>query len=105
MWPCTGQCHAGYHDSFHRMKGYETLWMPGTDHAGIATQAKVEESLMEEGLWTSCAACLSPAEYEAYQQAKLDRRSQLNVQPAYYLDRIVIHNNSRLSDEVLRQML
>lgn len=48
---------------------------------------------------------LSPAEYEAYQQAKLDRRSQLNVQPAYYLDRIVIHNNSRLSDEVLRQML
>ena len=35
---------------FHRMKGYETLWMPGTDHAGIATQAKVEESLMEEGL-------------------------------------------------------
>ena len=35
---------------YHRMKGYETLWMPGTDHAGIATQNVVEKSLKEEGL-------------------------------------------------------
>ena len=48
---------------------------------------------------------LAPQQYAAYQQAKLDRRSQLNVQPAYYLDRIEIHNNSRLSDKVLRSML
>ncbi|MBQ7476881.1 MAG: valine--tRNA ligase, partial [Selenomonadaceae bacterium] len=34
---------------YHRMKGYNTLWMPGCDHAGIATQAKVEESLRGEG--------------------------------------------------------
>ena len=27
---------------FHRMNNYETLWQPGTDHAGIATQALVE---------------------------------------------------------------
>jgi valyl-tRNA synthetase len=29
---------------FHRMQGFETLWMPGTDHAGIATQAVVEKT-------------------------------------------------------------
>ncbi|HEX6304008.1 MAG TPA: valine--tRNA ligase [Anaerolineales bacterium] len=35
---------------YHRMKGYATLWMPGTDHAGIATQLQVEKSLAKEGL-------------------------------------------------------
>ncbi|AFM02008.1 valyl-tRNA synthetase [Desulfitobacterium dehalogenans ATCC 51507] len=34
---------------FKRMQGYDTLWLPGTDHAGIATQAKVEEQLAKEG--------------------------------------------------------
>jgi valyl-tRNA synthetase len=34
---------------FRRMQGYDTLWLPGTDHAGIATQAKVEEQLAKEG--------------------------------------------------------
>jgi valyl-tRNA synthetase len=33
----------------HRMKGYETLWMPGTDHAGIATQTMVDKKLKSEG--------------------------------------------------------
>ena len=33
---------------YHRMKGDNTLWMPGTDHAGIATQAVVEKRLFEE---------------------------------------------------------
>ena len=33
---------------FKRMQGYNTLWMPGTDHAGIATQAVVERKLKEE---------------------------------------------------------
>ena len=32
------------------MQGYNTLWVPGTDHAGIATQAKVEAALAKEGL-------------------------------------------------------
>ncbi len=32
----------------HRMMGYETLWMPGTDHAGIATQAVVERRVMKD---------------------------------------------------------
>ncbi|AXY25358.1 valine--tRNA ligase [Suicoccus acidiformans] len=33
-----------------RMQGYDTLWLPGMDHAGIATQAKVEERLREDGV-------------------------------------------------------
>lgn len=54
----TGQLHMGHAlDNtlqdilirFRRMQGYNTLWMPGCDHAGIATQAKVEESLRKEG--------------------------------------------------------
>ena len=33
-----------------RMQGYDTVWVPGMDHAGIATQAKVEEKLAEQGV-------------------------------------------------------
>ncbi len=35
---------------FYRMNGYETLWQPGTDHAGIATQALVEKNLLNKGI-------------------------------------------------------
>ena len=35
---------------FKRMSGFETLWQPGTDHAGIATQAIVEKNLEKENL-------------------------------------------------------
>ena len=35
---------------FYRMNGFETLWLPGTDHAGIATQAVVEKKLLEKGV-------------------------------------------------------
>ena len=34
---------------YHRMKGEPTLWVPGVDHAGIATQLQVENKLREEG--------------------------------------------------------
>ena len=34
---------------YHRMKGEPTLWVPGTDHAGIATQLQVEKMLLSEG--------------------------------------------------------
>src|SRR5512146_3052741 len=34
---------------WHRMRGYTTLWLPGTDHAGIATQMMVERQLTREG--------------------------------------------------------
>ena len=55
----TGQLHMGHamdctlQDSltrYKRMKGFSALWVPGTDHAGIATQIKVEEVLRSEGL-------------------------------------------------------
>ncbi|MBS4216990.1 valine--tRNA ligase [Bacillus sp. FJAT-49711] len=54
----TGKLHLGHawdttlQDILTRMKrmqGYNVLWLPGMDHAGIATQAKVEEKLREEG--------------------------------------------------------
>ena len=35
---------------FKRMQGYDALWLPGMDHAGIATQAKVDERLRSEGI-------------------------------------------------------
>ena len=35
---------------YHRMKGFRTLWLPGTDHAGIATQYKVEKEVKKEGI-------------------------------------------------------
>ncbi len=35
---------------YHRMKGFKTVWFPGTDHAGIATQNAVEKQLKKEGL-------------------------------------------------------
>jgi len=35
---------------YHRMKGFPTLWVPGSDHAGIATQLQVEKALTKEGL-------------------------------------------------------
>jgi valyl-tRNA synthetase len=54
----TGQLHLGHalnvtlHDVIvrtRRMQGYNTLWLPGTDHAGIATQNVVERELAKEG--------------------------------------------------------
>lgn|GEM_PF-701889 len=35
---------------YHRMKGDETLWVPGTDHAGISTQNVVAKNLQKEGI-------------------------------------------------------
>ena len=36
---------------YHRMNGYNTLWQPGTDHAGIATQMVVERNLQEKNIY------------------------------------------------------
>ncbi|MDI3548401.1 MAG: valyl-tRNA synthetase [Halanaerobiales bacterium] len=55
----TGQLHLGHAldntlqdilTRWKRMQGYNTLWLPGTDHASIATEVKVVEKLREEGL-------------------------------------------------------
>lgn len=39
---------------YKRMNGFNTLWLPGTDHAGIATQNIVERKLANEGLKRGC---------------------------------------------------
>lgn len=55
----TGQLHMGHalDETFQdilirwkRMQGYEALWMPGTDHASIATEAKIVEAMRKEGI-------------------------------------------------------
>lgn len=55
----TGQLHMGHALNntlqdilirFKRMQGFASLWLPGTDHAGIATEAKVKQQLSKEGL-------------------------------------------------------
>lgn len=55
----TGQLHMGHAlDNtlqdilirFKRMQGYDTLWIPGTDHASIATEAKIVEAMKKEGI-------------------------------------------------------
>ena len=55
----TGQLHMGHAlDNtlqdilirYHRMAGYDTLWVPGTDHASIATEAKIVEAMRKEGI-------------------------------------------------------
>jgi valyl-tRNA synthetase len=55
----TGELHLGHALTttledimvrWHRMKGAPTLWVPGTDHAGIATQVVVEQQLARQGL-------------------------------------------------------
>ena len=55
----TGQLHMGHAVDntlqdvlarFKRMQGYSTLWIPGTDHAAIATEAKIVEAMRKEGL-------------------------------------------------------
>ena len=55
----TGQLHMGHAldntlqdilTRFRRMQGYCTLWLPGTDHASIATEAKIVEAMRKEGI-------------------------------------------------------
>ena len=55
----TGQLHMGHAlDNtlqdilirWKRMQGYDTLWVPGTDHASIATEAKIVEAMKKEGI-------------------------------------------------------
>ena len=55
----TGKLHLGHAmdntiqdllSRYNRLKGYDVLWVPGMDHAGIATQAKVDERLKQQGI-------------------------------------------------------
>ena len=64
----TGQLHMGHALDetlqdilirFRRMQGYEALWLPGTDHASIATEAKIVNAMKEEGLTTPATGTAS----------------------------------------------
>ncbi len=81
----TGQLHLGHAvdntmqdilTRWHRMQGHQTLWVPGCDHAGIATQAKVEEHLAKDGV----------SKYDLGREAFVDKVWEWKHQ---YHDRIV----------------
>ena len=81
----TGQLHLGHAidntmqdilTRWHRMMGHQTLWVPGCDHAGIATQAKVEEHLAADGI----------SKYDLGREAFVDKVWEWKHQ---YHDRIV----------------
>ncbi len=76
---------------FHRMNGYETLWQPGTDHAGIATQAIVEKKLIYKDTklvnWdTKLETAISDLEVE-------QREVQSNL---YYIKYDLVEENSHI---------
>ena len=83
----TGQLHMGhaFDETLQdilirtkRMQGYEALWMPGTDHAGIATQIKVEENLRkEEGLTVTTLAVRSSS--SAYGRGRTSSAAALSA--------------------------
>ena len=67
----TGQLHMGHAlDNtlqdilirYKRMNGYSTLWLPGTDHASIATEAKIVEAMRKEGVSKALSVDFSPQE-------------------------------------------
>lgn len=101
----TGKLHMG-HAMFatlqdilirhHRMKGFDALWLPGCDHAGLATQAKLDEAMKAEGLDPQgpdfdCYAARYRAELEGTIQDQLRRtgascdwsRERFTLDPAY----------------------
>jgi len=85
----TGKLHIGHALTFtlqdiivryKRMDGYATLWQPGTDHAGIATQNVVEKQILAEGKTKEeigLAAGLLPLSLDALVQALLGPEKDL----------------------------
>ena len=60
---------------YKRLKGYDMLWLPGMDHAGIATQAKVDERLKKEGI----------SRYDIGREKFLDRAWELKEEYASHI--------------------
>ena len=73
----------------HRMKGFETLWMPGTDHAGIATQAVVDKRLIQEGK-------PSLIDYKKLEVEGKDGRSQFIDQVMHWKDEYELRITNQL---------
>ena len=88
---------------YKRMQGYAALWLPGTDHAGIATQIKVEEELrVKEGL----------TRYDLGREKFLDRVWEWNnkygdriVEPQQVLGQKRVHDGRNTRKERARNIL
>ncbi len=55
---------------FHRMRGHNTLWLPGADHAGLATQEKLDSAMLEQGL--------DPTDTEQFETFAADYKANLS---------------------------
>ena len=84
----TGQLHIGHALDetvqdilirWKRMSGYSALWLPGTDHASIATEAKIVEAMRKEGITKGVGleARIRRTHYPSAQKA----RSKLRLEP------------------------
>ena len=92
----TGQLHMGhaFDETLQdilirtkRMQGYEALWMPGTDHAGIATQIKVEENLRkEEGKTRKWGGKIPPNLKLPLRDGDIDRPDDENYQEHFFVN-------------------
>ncbi len=100
----TGRLHIGHALTFtlqdimvryKRMDGYETLWQPGTDHAGIATQNVVEKQLLAKGIRKEEIGREKFLEYvwkwkEEYGNAIVTQLRLLGVSPAWSRERFTM---------------
>ena len=100
----TGRLHIGHALTFtlqdimvryKRMDGYKTLWQPGTDHAGIATQNVVEKQLLAQGIKKEEIGREKFLEYvwqwkEKYGSAIVEQLRLLGVSPAWSRERFTM---------------
>jgi len=113
----TGHLHIGHGLTFtlqdimvryKRMDGYKTLWQPGTDHAGIATQNVVEKQLLAEG--TTKESIGREAFLERAWQQKSDSGNaitnqlrKLGVSPAWSRERFTMDESKKPSNRCMKR--
>jgi NTE family protein len=89
----------------------DILLTPDIDDIGIADFARMPDGIKRGEMAAMKAApeldrlALSKERYKEYRDHKLSRRAERSGQPAYFIDKVEIINNSRLSDETVRAML
>ena len=76
---------------YHRMKGYKTLWLPGTDHAGIATQYVVEKDLRKQNISRFELGREKIRGEGLGMEAEIRRRDLKPAQKNWHLGRLVPH--------------
>ena len=71
---------------YYRMNNYETLWQPGTDHAGIATQALVEKKLEKDNLNKNDLIGIGYSLFELVKELPSSRLGALRFKPERIAD-------------------